>query len=166
MHKCKRARESIWRQYCDHQSYQLCAILDMYICAQMYVRKVWMSHVKDRDHRGLFVLLEDIHLEESDRKSANMFKEMIHSLGIFVSYSSKKKKNEMANLAIRQSYVQFSMTIFFHLSQCVCVCIPLIDRSNVVDSYLYLLHSTLTNWYMLLFNHTITSSLNMIVSDT
>ena len=72
-----------------------------------------MSHVKDRDHRELFVLLGDIHLEESDRKISEHVQRNDSFLRdirlVFL-------KNEMARFAIRQSYVQFSMTIFFHLS--------------------------------------------------
>ena len=79
---------------------------------------------------------------------------MKQSLGIFVSYSFRHMFNkiEMPIFAIRRLYVQFSMTI--------CAIFPTVyntQRSNFSYSHLYLLHSMLTDWYMLLFNYTITS---------
>ena len=90
-----------------------------------------------------------------------MFKEMVQSFGIFVSYSSKKKMSEMAIFAIRQSDVQFSMTILL-----ISPTVYTTHQSSIVDRYLYLQHSILTNWYLLLFDHRIASSLYSLVSHT
>ncbi len=51
--------------------------------------------------------------QKKKREREKMFKEMNQSLGIFVSYSFKHMFNkiEMPIFAIRQLYVQFSMTI-------------------------------------------------------
>jgi hypothetical protein len=85
---------------------------------------------------------------------------MDQSLGIFVSYSFRHMFNkiEMPISAIRQLYVQFSMTI--------CTITPTVystHRSNFSYRHLYLLHSTLADCYMLLFNYTITSYIYIFV---
>ncbi len=79
---------------------------------------------------------------------------MDHSLGIFVSYSFRHVHNkaEMPMFAIRQLYVQFSMTIFP-----VSPTVYTTHRSIYSNIRLYLIHSMLADSYMLLFNYTVAS---------
>ena len=64
----------------------------------------------------------------------------------------------MSMFAIRQLYVQFSMTIFI-----ISPTVYTTQQSNLSDSYLYLIHGTLADWYMLLFNFTIASYMYTIL---
>jgi hypothetical protein len=96
------------------------------------------------------VLLRNTHLEEKDRKKEEMFKEIDCSLGKFISYSFRHMYNEteMPMFAIRQSYVQFSMTIFI-----VYPAVYITHQSSFSNTRLHLIHSMWEDRYMLLFNY-------------